>query len=359
MSGTLTDRSGRGDRAGGTLSVTTLAAVYVGTVVGAGFASGQEVLQFFSLHGARGLGALAIATVSLGFFGYLLLRAGAKLKAASHGPVLGHVAGPVLGRLVDFVLTFFLFGGTAAMFAGSGATLAQQFGLPYWVGLAGMAAATALTVLSGIRGVVASVSAVAPFLLASVLVVSLATLATSPPDLSFAEPGRAAVRGWGLAGATYGSYNLILATAVLVPVARFTPRPRLLTGAVLGALGLGLGALAVDLTILAHVPEAAATEVPMLLAAGRLSPLAALAYTAVLLAEVYTTAVSSLFGFVNRVAREGSRRFGLITVGATAGAAVGAGSGFSVIVATLYPAVGYAGFVLLGALAVAFMRRKI
>jgi len=40
-----------------------VAAVYIGTIVGAGFATGQEVLQFFNRFGIWGLGGLAVATI--------------------------------------------------------------------------------------------------------------------------------------------------------------------------------------------------------------------------------------------------------------------------------------------------------
>lgn len=349
------------DKAGrlGRVSIPTLAAVYIGTVVGAGFASGQEVLQFFGLHGLAGLLALAVATVTLGFFGYLLLRASARLDARSHGPVLRYVAGPFFGWAIDAILTFFLFGGTAAMFAGAGATLAQEYNLPYAAGLVGMAVLTTATVLLGISGVVKSVSLIVPFLLVAVLGVSLATLFTATPNLGFAQPQQAAVPQWTLSGVAYGSYNLILAASVLVPVARLAGKGRLLPGAALGALGLGVGALAVNLAVLAHVPEAAQAEVPMVLAATRLSPIAALVYTAVLLAEVYTTAVGSLYGFANRIVGESSPRFRWLVIGSAVAAIAAGGFGFSNIVGTLYPAVGYAGFLLLGALAWAYARKRI
>jgi len=337
----------------------TLAAVYVGTVVGAGFASGQEVLQFFTLHGTKGLGALALATAVLALFGYLLMRAGWRLAATSYGPVIRHVAGPVVGRALDFALTFFLFAGTAAMFAGAGAALAQEYGLPYEAGLLGMAGATMLTVISGIRGVVSSVSFVVPFLLAAVGAVSAATLATGDVDLGFAQAHRAPVSHWALSGVVYGSFNLLLAASVLAPLARLTPRERLAPGVALGALGLGLGALAVNLTILVHVPEAASAEVPMVLAAARMSPALALAYTVVLMAEVYTTAVSGLFGFVNRVAGEDSRWYRVVTIAATGLAALAGRAGFARLVAVLFPLEGYVGLVLLGALALAFVRRRL
>ena len=44
-------------------SAFTIAGAYVGTVVGAGFASGQEVLQFFTYFGLKSILAIALATL--------------------------------------------------------------------------------------------------------------------------------------------------------------------------------------------------------------------------------------------------------------------------------------------------------
>lgn len=336
----------------------TLAAVYIGTVVGAGFASGQEVLQFFGLHGRLGYWGIAVTTVVLAGFGYLIMSVSYRLAAASYGQVLRHVAGPVVGRFLDVLLSLFLFSGTGAMCAGAGATLAQIYDLPYTAGLGGMALATALTVALGLRGVVRSVSAVVPFLLVSVLLVGAATVLGGPLNLEYADPGRAPVGNWLVSAVVYGSYNLLLATSVLTPLARVTPRRNLLPGVVLGALGLGVGVLAVDLSIMAHAPESAWVEVPMVLAATRLSRWAALAYTLVLLAEVYTTAVSGLYGFVNRLVGEESRWFVPITLGAVAIAALAGLVGFSRLVATLFSVAGYLGLIFLAALVVAAWQGK-
>ncbi len=190
---------------GRSLTGTTLAAVYVGTVVGAGFASGQEVLQFFVLHGVRGLGALAVATAALAWFGYLLMAAGQRLRATSYGPVFAYVSGPVLGRVVDGAVSLFLFGGCAAMFAGAGATVREQYGLPFAVGLVFMAAFTVGTVLLGIAGVVSSLKAVVPVLLVGVLGISIGTLVLNGVELGRYAAREPPVRHWFVAGVTYGS----------------------------------------------------------------------------------------------------------------------------------------------------------
>lgn len=335
----------------------TVAGAYIGTVVGAGFASGQEVLQFFGFFGSRGLLGLALATALFAVFGVLVGLAGNRVRATSHVDVIRAVGGSAIGPVIDAVVTFFLFGGFSAMAAGAGAVFAQQFGLnPLW-GIALMVAASAATVLLGIEGVVTSISLVVPFLIASVLGVSLFTLLKTPPVLSWFQPQRAPVPFWPVSAVAYVSYNLLLAVSVLAPMGARTSRDNLRLGITLGAAGLGLGALAIDLAILTGVPRVARVEIPMILAAGRISPGVGLLYSVVLLAEIYTTAVGSLFGFSARLVDPGEERYVYVVIGASLVALVASQIGFSQLVSKLYSAVGYAGFLFLIALAADAFRR--
>ena len=55
------------------VSTLKIAATYIGTVVGAGFATGQEILQFFSRFGVLGLLGIFLAAALFVFFGYLIM----------------------------------------------------------------------------------------------------------------------------------------------------------------------------------------------------------------------------------------------------------------------------------------------
>ncbi len=114
-------------------AIFTAAATYIGTVVGAGFASGQEVLQFFGLLGPWGLPAAAIAVAGFAYFGYLILDAGREARATSHLQVLKRATGP-LSPVFDLIITFFLFGALAAMIAGAGSVLRQEYAIPWVMG---------------------------------------------------------------------------------------------------------------------------------------------------------------------------------------------------------------------------------
>ncbi|MEW6448365.1 MAG: hypothetical protein AB1426_09810 [Bacillota bacterium] len=345
------------------LSSFTIAAAYIGTVVGAGFASGQEVLQFFSFFGLNSILGLALAGTLFVFFGGIVLHLGHRLDARSYLEIVQYAGGPYLGRVVDGIVTFFLFGGLTAMAAGAGAIFLEQFGLPKVLGSSIMIAATLITVLLGFYGVVLSISFVVPALLLSVLGLSLVTLVNIPLDLeaisAWAKKADPAIPSWPLSALAYVSYNLVLSIAILAPLgAKAVSRTALKKGALLGGLGLGLGALAINMAILTLPSEAAAFEVPMVYIAGRFSPTVQAGYGVVLLAEIYTTAVANLYGFTARLADPESRRSkqlaGLVAVAAFIASLLG----FANLVRYLYAAVGVAGFLLLGGLAYGFIKER-
>ena len=335
------------------LSSWTIAATYVGTVVGAAFASGQEILQFFGFFGLWGLPGLLVTTVLLVVFGYLLMDAGRRLQAESYLPVIKESAGPWLGRALDGVITFFLFGALLIMAAGAGAFFRQHFGLPFALGSALMVLAAWGTVLAGLGGVIAAISVIAPLLLASVLGLGAFTLAANwralPENLLWSFPARAPIPFWPLSALVYASYNLILAVAVLVPLGRKADAPRLLRGAVGGGVALGLAATTIYLAVLVQGKRVTGYELPMLAVAASAGPAVATGYGLMLLAEIYTTAVSSLYGFGSRLAAP-TRPFWVVVSLAGGASFVLAQFGFSKLVATIFPAVGYAGLLLIGSL---------
>jgi len=342
------------------LSTFTIAAVYVGTVVGAGFASGQEVLQFFGYFGLWGLVGIAVATAIFIFYGIAIMDLGNRLEAKSFLPVIRETGGKWASVLMDIVITFFLFGIVVTMDAGSGAIFVEQFGRPALLGSFIMAAATLVTVLLGLNRVIESISFVAPVLLASVIALSLWTVFSDPGalagNLGFSNTEAAAVPFWPAAAVLYGSYNLILAVPILAPLGALTGRENLRRGAALGGLGLGIGVLAIAAAILARAPQVTKLEVPMIAVAGGISPFARTAYSVVLLAEVYTTAAASLYGFGSRLAEPDSKRYKWLSAGASAVALALAQFGFSNLVGTLFPAVGFAGLLLLAALTYGYLK---
>ncbi len=346
------------------ISVFKVAAAYIGTVVGAGFASGQEVMQFFTFFGGRGLFALLISTFMFVFFGFIILDLGHRFKARSHLEIIRHAGGRYLGQIIDAVITFFLFGALTAMAAGAGAIFAEQFGLPYLLGSLIMVLATVITVLLGIHGVLSAISFVVPFLLISVLGLSIASLVANPVSITSMNQWAAAtnppVPFWPLSAIIYVSYNLVLGVAVLGPMGKLAGNPDILKkGALYGGIGLGLGALAINLSLMTFDPNLSGFQIPMVQVAARFSPYIQAGYSIILLAEVYTTAVGSLYGFAARLSDPEAKRFRWVVIGAGIVSLAAGQLGFSNLVRVLYSAVGYAGILMLAGLTYSYFKESL
>lgn len=333
-----------------------VAATYIGTVVGAGFASGQEVLQFFSFFGAWGALGLLLVTALFIYFGIVIMDLGRGLNARSHLEVIKRSGGKVLGGIVDAIISFFLFGALTTMIAGTGALFMQEFHLPALLGNSVMAILTALTVLTGIRGVINSISFVVPFLLAAVAGTCLFAMAQTPPDFYAAvQPASSngIITNWFMAAVLYVSYNTLVSIAVLGPLGVHARNKQTIRrGALLGGLGLGAAAFLIFLALSGNLSVLARAEVPMLYLAGGVSSILQVAYAVVLAAEIYTTAVGSLYGFaarftdINKSPTQGNWIIVMVTVAAFWASQLG----FSNLVRYLYPIAGYGGLLLLALL---------
>lgn len=335
----------------GNISTFKVAATYIGTVVGAGFASGQETLQFFAVFRGRGLIGLLIVTVLFMVFGYIIMDLGRKLGSKSHIEIIKHSGGRFLSPIIDFIITFFLFGALTAMIAGAGALVSQQFGMnPLWGNLL-MAAFTVITVLTGLKGVINSISAVVPFLVTSAIGISIASIIIVPPqtgNVPVATSASGLINNWLWAAILYISYNIVLAISVLGPLGvQAQSQKAIRNGAILGGLGLGGAAIAIYFAIAGNLDAVRNVEVPMIFIASRISYVIQIVYAAVLIAEVYTTAVGSLYGFTARVTDINASKAKYYIIVTAILALAASQLGFSNLVKYLYPLVGYGGVVLL------------
>ncbi|MCT2534953.1 hypothetical protein NC661_17535 [Aquibacillus koreensis] len=105
--------------------------------------------------------------------------------------------------------------------------------------------------------------------------------------------------------------------------------------------------LAINFSILTTIEDSSLAEVPMLSVSSYISPWLQLIFTFVLFAQIYTTAVSNLFGFVSRFHFvKSSYRKGLVLLTALVALLIGQ-LGFSTIIHHIYPIVGYGGAILL------------
>jgi len=330
--------------------------VYAGTVIGAGFASGQEIMQFFISFGVYGLWGIGLAALLFVYLGLLIMLLATKLQAANYQELLRYLLGKRAGRVMDFLSLLMLPGGLVVMLAGSGAVFSEQLGLPRLLGTVLAAVVTCLVVMKGLPGVLTANLILVPVKILVLVVVSLLALLHQgwlPQPFPGVLPVDRVAGHWSWSSVLYVSYNMVVPVAVLSSLGRTVPVGIGMLGGALGGLILGITAGLITLAGLAFYPEVLDYQVPVLFIARSAGFMLQFLLSLLIWMAILTTAIADAHGFASRLAPGGGRGYRLAGMGATLLAIPLAGLDFSRLVRLLYPLFGYAGLILLFALLLA------
>jgi len=340
-----------------------IAGAFIGLIVGAGFASGQEILQFFTNFGWVSIISTVVATVLFSFLGMNLTQLGSRLQTKSHKDVIYYICGPYLGIVVDVIITFFLFGVTVVMMAGAGSIFEQQFGIPSMIGNIVMTLLTLLTVCLNIQRVISIIGLATPVLLALVIIIagySFMTMDASFTELQqIAEKQNAAASNWGIGALLYVSYNIAAGAAMLTVMGGTIKDEKTAgLGGILGGIGLGILIMLINLGMLTKLNKVSGVDMPILFLANEISPLFGLLMSLILLGMIYNTAVGMLYAFTARIVKPELPKFKVFVVLFGIAAFGASFIGFIQLVGTVYPVIGYLGFTLMAAIIVTWLKRK-
>ena len=338
-----------------------IAGAFVGVIVGAGFASGQEILQFFASFGSLGLVGCAVAGVVFVLLSMAFSTMGQRLMANSHKEVITAILGKHLGFVFDMLITFFLFAITVVMLAGAGSLLHQWLGVPEVWGSVIATVATVLIVCLDVGKVIAFIGAVTPLLMLMTIIVAGYVLMTPHPDYealqAAAQTQPKGASNWLVAALLYVSYNVVAGMPFLVIMGgQASSRRVALWGGVAGGLLLGLLMLMIAAAMYWRMDTLGGLSMPMLSLATQISPWLGHLMSLVIFGMILNTAVGMLYAFVARILPAGTPRFRWGTGVAGVLALGGSFAGFITLVGMVYPVYGYIGFALMACALVGWLR---
>lgn len=337
-----------------------IAGAYIGLIVGAGFASGQEVLQFFTSFGWYSIIGTAVATILFAFLGMQIMQLGSRLETKSHKNVIYQICGKYIGIGVDILVTFFLFGVASVMIAGSGSIFEQQFGMQPMIGALFLTLLVILTLTLNIKNVISAISSITPFLLVLIFIITVYSIFTSDASASelAAEAANqpSAAPNWLVGGMLYVSYNIAAGVSMLAIIGGTVKDEKIASrGGFLGGLGLGLLLFLINLGLFMNMNKIQGADMPTLFLANDLSPVVGALMAIALLGMIFNTAVGMLYAFTARFVESGTPKFKSSVVVVSLLAFGASFFGFTELVGTVYPLTGYLGFVLIIALLIAWI----
>lgn len=318
-----------------------IAFTYIGTIVGAGFATGQEILQFFTRYGHWAVFTIMLATALFIWLGTKMLVLARAIQADSYEDLNRYLFGPKTGSIISLFTLVILIGVNSIMLAGAGAIFEEHLGLHYQTGLVITLVGSYILLKRGISGILQMNSIVVPLMLTlSLLIVTNTFNMPGVGRVLFLDTEMNPVRAW-IAPLLYTAFNLGMAQAVLVPLAKHTQSERQLKlGGILGGAGIGLMLFAAHFAMSAQMPGITQYEIPMASIAFRLGQGVQGIYLLLIFLEIFSTFVADIYGVTAQLQQRLSVPPGWIIPGVMAICYFFSQFGFSSLLALLYPIFG-------------------
>ncbi|MFY3793597.1 hypothetical protein ACOQFO_18155 [Ureibacillus sp. MALMAid1270] len=339
-------------------NILRIGSAFIGVIVGAGFASGQEILQYFTSFGIPGIFGAILATILFSYLGMNLVWLGSHTKTTSHKDVIFRISGRYLGTVIDYILLFTLFGVGVVMIAGAGSNLNQQFGLPYFVGTTLMTILVLLTGFLKVNRVVTIIGSITPVLIVFVVFIAIYSFVTM--DGSFASLDGVAksipttLPNWFISSINYVSFNVAVGASMAIVMGGAEKNPKTAAwGGLVGGLVLGIMIMLIHLAIFSKIEEVGMLDMPMLGIVSNVSAILGTLMALVIFGMIYNTAIGMFFAFASRYAESGTKKFKTIIVVTMAVGYLASYVGFTDLISYFYPLIGYMGLFLMFALIVA------
>ncbi|MGG5253145.1 YkvI family membrane protein [Neobacillus sp. SM06] len=274
-----------------------IAAVYVGTVVGAGFATGREIVEFFSRFGFFGLLSILMSGYLLIAMGTKLMRMAAQIGAKSYQEFTIYLFGSWIGRGINLLMLFMLLGVSAVMLSGAGAVFEEQLGLGKSLGVYLTIFLSIAVMLVGVKGLFVVNTFVVPLMISFSLL--LMGFSIQMPHfveqllwIPHADDGWKAV----VAPFSYSAFNLALAQAVLVPIAtEIKDDWTIKWGGILGGIALTVILLSSHFTLI-MLPNLQSYQIPMAVIMKNVASSLYWIFVLVIYSEIFTSVIGNVFG---------------------------------------------------------------
>ncbi len=339
------------------LTFFNVAALYVGTLMGAGFASGREGWQFFGVFGTKGYMGLMISGALFMIIGMMVSYIARKKNTQDMGRIIDFTDSPKVSAAIGYLMAGILYTIIISMSAAGGSFLHQQFGLPQFVGGLLIVILVIITVLGDFERISKIFRLITPALFAIdvllCIIVMNMDIQQSGATEGFPVSGMASTWWW--ASILFVCYNML---GMIPIVGEASVKAKSQRHGIVGAAAGGFMLFLLTLLLITALRKDMAftneMDLPMLAYAAKISPIANVAFGTVLFAAIYSAATSTYYGFSTKI-KDGPKKKYILIAGAFVGFLCGL-TGFNTIVAYLYPAEGYIGIVILLSIMINFVK---
>ena len=322
------------------IEVISITLVIIGALVGAGFASGQEIFSFFYVYGKNGIYGILIMSILIGIFIYKSLKIIYKKKVYNYNDFLNlFIKNTKIRNVILWIVNVLLLVSFYIMVAGFGAYFEQEIGINRIIGSIVLNLLCVIVFFSNIKGVLKASNLIVPFLIFFIFFIGIKNI-VQIRTIDFYQMKN----NWILSMLIYNSYNFILLMPVLISLKKqITKEKNIKKVSILVTIIILILSISIFFLLLnANIKEIENQEMPIVYIISNYFNKYKKIYAFIVLASIFTTAISVGIGFLQNISKN-SKSYPQLVLFMCITSLLMSNIGFSKLLNFIYPVFGYIG----------------
>lgn len=317
------------------IEVISITLVIIGALIGAGFASGQEIFSFFYIYGKNGIYGILI-----GIFIYKSLKIIYQKQVYNYNDFLNlFIKNTKIRNVILWIVNVLLLVSFYIMVAGFGAYFEQEIGINRIIGSIVLNLLCVIVFFSNIKGVLKASNFIVPFLIFFIFFIGIKNI-VQIRTIDFYQMKN----NWILSMLIYNSYNFILLMPVLISLKKqITKEKNIKKVSILVTIIILILSISIFFLLLnANIKEIENQEMPIVYIISNYFNKYKKIYAFIVLASIFTTAISVGIGFLQNISKN-SNSYPQFVLFMCITSLLMSNIGFSKLLNFIYPVFGYIG----------------
>lgn len=322
------------------IEVISITLVIIGALIGAGFASGQEIFSFFYIYGKNGIYGILIMSILIGIFIYKSLKIIYQKQVYNYNDFLYlFIKNTKIRNVILWIVNVLLLVSFYIMVAGFGAYFEQEIGINRIIGSIVLNLLCVIVFFSNIKGVLKASNLIVPFLIFFIFFIGIKNI-VQIRTIDFYQMKN----NWILSMLIYNSYNFILLMPVLISLKKqITKEKNIKKVSILVTIIILILSINIFFLLLnANIKEIENQEMPIVYIISNYFNKYKKIYAFIVLASIFTTAISVGIGFLQNISKN-SNSYPQFVLFMCITSLLMSNIGFSKLLNFIYPVFGYIG----------------
>lgn len=320
--------------------------VIIGTLIGAGFASGQEIYVFFYSFGIKGIYGIIISSSIIGLTIYSSFRIIKEHNIDNYKDFLDKtIKNKKIKDIINIIVNIFILISFYIMIAGFGAYLKQEYNINNIIG-SGILASICLIIFKTNKNALVKVNEILiPILIFIIVLIGIVNV----QNIEFSNLKNYLIpqnnNNWLIMSIMYASYNCILLVPVLITIKNNVKKAKDIKYISLIVTIIVTLLLVIIFFLLLNIDiDIKSLEMPAVYAINKISHNIKNIYGITILISIFTTAISLGISFLNNTSKN-RKKHNTIALIICLTSIMFSTIGFSNLVNLLYPILGFLGII--------------